>query len=215
MDLASEQRAALAWAFRCVELLDQSDGGRASAHEKKLLRLLTPLVKYSIAKKAMWAASEGLEVLGGNGYIEDWPMARVLRDVQVLPIWEGSTNVLVLDAFRAIRKESVHEALFGELESLLSDAPAALQAKVGPQVDALGQALLELNADPRAESRLRDWTDRAALLWQVAILGSKGAGHGTPGDLRAAERVFARNLPQGLLRTDRATPEEVRLVALS
>ena len=49
--------------------------------------------------------AEGVEALGGNGYIEDWPMARVFRDAQVLPIWEGTTNILVLDTFRAIRKE--------------------------------------------------------------------------------------------------------------
>ena len=53
---------------------------------------------------ALRVASEGVEALGGNGYIEDWPMARVLRDAQVLPIWEGTTNILVLDAFRAIRR---------------------------------------------------------------------------------------------------------------
>jgi hypothetical protein len=48
-----------------------------------------------------------MEALGGNGYIEDWPMAKVLRDAQVLPIWEGTTNVLALDTLRALSADSL------------------------------------------------------------------------------------------------------------
>jgi acyl-CoA dehydrogenase len=213
LDLAAMQRGALTWAFRGVELLDKADGGEASEAEKSTLRFLTPLLKYNTAKAAMFAASEGMEVLGGNGYIEDWPMARVLRDAQVLPIWEGTTNVLVLDGFRALRKGG-HEAFFTELESLVTDA----DSEVKPRLSSLSEELLEafqaLPQDPRSEHVLRDWTDRAALLWQVGLLSSKKAGSGRTEDVRAAKRLLARQAPEKLLRTDTATAEEVLAVAL-
>ncbi len=213
LDLAAEQRAALRWAFRGVELLDKADAGEASAAEDRSLRLLTPMLKYYLGKKAVWAASEGVEALGGNGFIEDWPMARVLRDAQVLPIWEGTTNVLTLDAFRAIRKVAAHEAYFAEVEALAGEAPSDVQARLSPLLGELGSALAELGGDPRGEHALRDWTDRACLLWEVALLCSKKTGAGSEGDLRAARRILARNLPTSLLRKDRASPEEVQLVA--
>jgi hypothetical protein len=46
--------------------------------------------------------SEALECFGGAGYVEDTGVPMLLRDSQVFPIWEGTTNVLSLDALRAI-----------------------------------------------------------------------------------------------------------------
>ncbi len=56
-----------------------------------------------------------MELIGGNGYIEESPMPRLLRDAQVLPIWEGTTNILVLDALRVARKERGHELLLDRI----------------------------------------------------------------------------------------------------
>jgi hypothetical protein len=212
MDLACEQRAALVWAFRGVELIDRLDAGVATSAEKSALRVLTPLLKYYLAKRAVWAASEAMEALGGNGYIEDWPTARLLRDAQVLPIWEGTTHVLTLDAFRALRKEGP-AAYFAELEPLAAQAPPDLEARLAPMLDELFTASAELSAGGRAEHALRDWTDRACLLWQGGLLCAESAGAGTDSDLRAARRLLARNAPLGLLRADRAGPDEVALVA--
>ncbi len=212
-DMACEQRAALHWVFRGIELLDRLDAGEAREHEKKALRLITPLLKYYLAKKSVWAASEGVEALGGNGYIEDWPMARLLRDAQVLTIWEGTTNVLTLDAFRAMRKEGAHEAFFAEVQTLVAGAAGELQGRLSSMLDELKQALGQLAADPNAEHAFRDWTDRAALVWELAVVSSKAAGGGSEADVRAAKRVLARNVPGALLRTDRAGPDDVRLVA--
>ncbi len=213
MDLVSEQRLALNWGFRGVELMDRLEGGRATEQERRALRLLTPLLKYVLGKLAVQLASEGVEALGGNGYIEDWPMARVLRDAQVLPIWEGTTNILVLDTFRAIKKGAGHEALFVELERGIGEAPADLQPQLSLATEELAMALTELSQDPRAEHAFRDWTDRAALLWNVTTSLSKSLGFGTETDVRAARRVLARNLKTSLLRKDRATVDEVRAIA--
>ncbi|MBI3183483.1 MAG: acyl-CoA dehydrogenase family protein [Myxococcales bacterium] len=213
LDLAAEQRAALYWTFRGVELIDKVEAGEATPLEAKASRLITPLLKYYLGRKGLWAASEGVEALGGNGYVEDWPMARLLRDAQVLTIWEGTTNVLTLDAFRAIRKEAAHEAFFEEVRSLAGEAPPDLQGRLSPMIEELASALAQLAADPQGEHLLRDWTDRASLIWEVGVLCSRTLGAGTEADLRAARRVLARNAPASLLRTDRATPEDVRLVA--
>src|SRR5260221_2327213 len=77
----------------------------ATEEDQHILRVVTPLLKYSTARSAVKAASEAIELLGGNGYIEDWPLTRLFRDAQVLPVWEGTTNILVLDALRAIKKD--------------------------------------------------------------------------------------------------------------
>ncbi len=65
---------------------------------------MTPVAKMYTAKKAVENASEGLECFGGQGYIEDTGLPMMLRDAQVLPIWEGTSNVMALDVMRAMAK---------------------------------------------------------------------------------------------------------------
>jgi acyl-CoA dehydrogenase len=213
LDLACEQRLALNWTFRAVGLMDVVDFGAPTEAERRTLRMLTPLLKYVLGKKAVAVVSEAVEALGGNGYIEDWPLARVLRDAQVLPIWEGTSNILVLDAFRVMRKERGHEVLFDEVQRGVAEAPAELQGRLGQLLEELKGALQGLSRGPETQYAWRDWTDRAALLWSVAVSLSTSLGHGTPSDVRAARRVLERQVPRGLLRTDRASVEEVRAVA--
>jgi len=67
-----------------------------------LLRLLTPVMKLTTGKQVVAVVSEALEAFGGAGYVEDTGLPILLRDAQVLPIWEGTTNVLALDALRAL-----------------------------------------------------------------------------------------------------------------
>ncbi|HWC32000.1 MAG TPA: acyl-CoA dehydrogenase family protein, partial [Actinomycetota bacterium] len=112
--LTVELEANLALVFETARALDAVDAG-AGDHERRLLRILTPVAKLITAKFAVRATSEAMELLGGNGYIEDFDTPRLLRDAQVLPIWEGTTNVLVLDAVRSMMKQ-------GTLETLLEDA---------------------------------------------------------------------------------------------
>ena len=76
-----------------------------------------PVAEAVTGKLAGLVASECMELVGGNGYIEEWPMARLLRDAQVLPIWEGTTNILMLDALRAARKERGHELLLDRIRA--------------------------------------------------------------------------------------------------
>lgn len=118
--LAAETEAAFLLAFRTVELLGRAehpdaDGG--SDRDEPLLRLLTPVAKLTTAKQAVAISSEVLECFGGAGYVEDAGVARLLRDAQVLPIWEGTTNVLSLDLLRALSRGAELGALVGDVEA--------------------------------------------------------------------------------------------------
>ncbi|HUE83344.1 MAG TPA: acyl-CoA dehydrogenase family protein, partial [Pyrinomonadaceae bacterium] len=78
------------------------ESGEWGEEEAQLLRLLTPVMKLTTGKQAVVVTSEVLECFGGAGYVEDTGLPVLLRDSQVLPIWEGTTNVLALDTLRAL-----------------------------------------------------------------------------------------------------------------
>ncbi len=101
--LEAEAEAAFHLAFFVAELTGRSETGEISEDETLLLRLLTPVMKLTTGKQAVAVASEVLEMFGGAGYVEDTGLPVLLRDSQVLPIWEGTTNVLSLDTLRALR----------------------------------------------------------------------------------------------------------------
>jgi alkylation response protein AidB-like acyl-CoA dehydrogenase len=100
--MQAETEAAFHLAFYVAELTGRSETSEINEDETLLLRLLTPVMKLTTAKQAVAVASETLEAFGGAGYVEDTGLPVLLRDAQVLPIWEGTTNVLSLDALRAL-----------------------------------------------------------------------------------------------------------------
>ena len=99
-----ETRGCTLLTLEVCRLLGLEECGMATSAEKHLLRILTPIVKLYTAKQVVATASEGLESFGGQGYIEDTGLPGILRDSQVLPIWEGTTNILSLDVLRALQK---------------------------------------------------------------------------------------------------------------
>src|SRR5437763_10389322 len=123
LDLEAEHLAALLLTFDTVDAMRRADAGDEEAARK--LRILTPIVKAVTGKLAVPCVSECMELIGGNGYIEDWPMPRLLRDAQVLPIWEGTTNILALDMLRSARKERAHKPMLARIRaSFRADAVA-------------------------------------------------------------------------------------------
>ncbi|HET9448569.1 MAG TPA: acyl-CoA dehydrogenase family protein, partial [Steroidobacteraceae bacterium] len=96
--LEAETRGAFLLAFELVELMGRQEAGELSDGQRALMRLLTPIAKLLTAKQAVAVVSECIEAFGGAGYVEDTGLPALLRDTQVLPIWEGTTNVLALDA---------------------------------------------------------------------------------------------------------------------
>lgn len=99
-DVDAESAAAFLLAFELVRLLGCDEGRELSQGEAALLPLMTPLVKATTGKQVAAGVCEIIEAFGGAGYIEDTGISVLLRDGQVLPIWEGTTNVLSLDLLR-------------------------------------------------------------------------------------------------------------------
>jgi alkylation response protein AidB-like acyl-CoA dehydrogenase len=120
--LQAEAEAAFHLAFRVAELTGRSEAGEIDEAESRLLRLLTPVMKLTTGKQAVAVASEVLEAFGGAGYVEDTGLPGILRDAQVLPIWEGTTNVLSLDLLRALGSADTGMQAFGtEVERCLAE----------------------------------------------------------------------------------------------
>ncbi len=104
--------------WRAVEALDAAEDGNKT--EAALLRLLTPMVKKATAGTAVYAVRESMELMGGIGYIEDGVLPKTMRDVMVLPIWEGAGNIMVLDMLRAMLKSEGLSVMLSEMEILYS-----------------------------------------------------------------------------------------------
>lgn len=117
-----ETRGALILLLKAAILLGKAEVNIATADETQLLRLILPLLKLYTAKQAVSVISEGLEAFGGQGYIEDTGLPVMLRDAQVLPIWEGTTNIMSLDVLRCFSKSK-----FDVLKSLQQSVHSCLE----------------------------------------------------------------------------------------
>jgi hypothetical protein len=109
--LQAEFEAAFHLTFYGVALIGKDEAGEINEDEALLLRLLTSINKLVTGRQAVALSSEILEAHGGAGYVEDTGLPMLLRDAQVLPIWEGTTNVLSLDTLRALREGDLLTAL--------------------------------------------------------------------------------------------------------
>ncbi|MEF8806784.1 acyl-CoA dehydrogenase family protein [Natronomonas sp.] len=124
VDMAVDYEAAAVFSFEGARLLDErerTDAGRGD-DAYQLMRLFIPIAKYKTARMSVETTSYAMEILGGNGYVREHTTERLLRDAQVLPIWEGPSNILALDTLRALNREDAHEALLpyvqGKLDSV-------------------------------------------------------------------------------------------------
>jgi alkylation response protein AidB-like acyl-CoA dehydrogenase len=160
-NLQAEAEAAFHLAFFVAELTGRSEAGEINEEETLLLRLLTPVMKLTTAKQAVAVTSEVLEAFGGAGYVEDTGLPVLLRDSQVLPIWEGTTNVLSLDCMRALGegnrafqalKAKAHRSVETIREGRLFEAARAVRSALEHteswllQAKAEGQAAIESGA---------------------------------------------------------------------
>ena len=118
--LQAEAEAAFHLAFLAAELTGRSEASEIEDNDTILLRLLTPVMKLTTAKQAVMVASEVLELFGGAGYVEDTGLPVLLRDSQVLPIWEGTTNILALDTLRALGIDARRSIACALLQSVVS-----------------------------------------------------------------------------------------------
>jgi hypothetical protein len=138
--IEAECQGALHLTFFLAALVGRSETGRASEQQLKLVRLLTPITKALTGRQAVAVLTEATEAFGGAGYVEDTGIALLLRDAHVLPIWEGTTNVLALDAMRTVADGGL-ELLRRELGFLLHAARAPELVRIGAQVQAAMEAV--------------------------------------------------------------------------
>jgi alkylation response protein AidB-like acyl-CoA dehydrogenase len=141
-DVQATLEATFHLSFRLAELLGRRETGEASDAQNSLFRILTPLVKLTTAKRATTTTSELLEAFGGAGYVEDTGLPTLHRDAQVLPIWEGTTNVLALDLLRALRSVGTIAPLNQEVRACVDaiEAPTLTKA-IRPAVHAYRDAV--------------------------------------------------------------------------
>ena len=116
-DMQAESAGALALCMEVADLLGRHEEDSLSTEETARLRGLIPIAKLTLGKQVVSVCSEALECFGGAGYIEDTGLPRLLRDAQVLPIWEGTTNVLSLDVLRAEAKSKSLGLLLADLST--------------------------------------------------------------------------------------------------
>lgn len=170
-----EQEAATRLVFQTIHHLDRVDTGHEDT-DGALLRILTPMIKAHTGKLAVSHASEAMELHGGNGYIEDFVTARLLRDAQVLPIWEGTTNILILDTLRAILKENAHQVL---LSSCAKRLEALRDSRLKEWAQPVQKALLTLadeisawdGLDPsRRELAAKRFFEEATAIAEASLL---------------------------------------------
>ena len=158
LDLEAEHLAALLMTFETIDALQRADDGDDEA--ALLHRTLVPIVKAATGKLAVPCVSEAMELIGGNAYIEESPLPRMLRDAQVLPIWEGTTNIMVLDALRVARKEGGHEILLSRIRRQLPR-----------EAEEIGAAFATLG-----ERGARGWVGRLARAFELTLLAEAGKG---------------------------------------
>lgn len=156
-----------------------------SPRAEKLLRILTPICKYRACRDNVPVATGAMEARGGNGYIEDWPNSRLVRDAHLGLLWEGTSNINALDAVqRAVAKKRAHEALGDDLRERL-EASAQLPGQFGTRllgaVDGAVRFAEEVAASAEHEPFCRD---AAGQLYQAAtavIMATEGERLGVIG----------------------------------
>lgn len=174
---AEEGRSMVFYTARALAAADGGDSGMA-----KVLRILTPLVKFRTCRDARKVAGDAMEVRGGCGYIEEFSDARILRDAHLGSIWEGTSNIIALDVIRAARREGALDALADHLHACLAKSDEGLAAEIAPCLDravALAQESAEASSDEearRAASALYHASAAVFMAWESSQMRGAAAG---------------------------------------
>jgi len=164
-DMALEWEAATLVAFRLAGAFDRLHD---DANERLLTRILTPVAKYWLCKRMTPMATEAMECLGGSGYVEEGPIARLYREAPLNGIWEGSGNVICLDVLRVLEKDpQALDALMAELAPASAAEPRLARFVAGIRDDLADRASLEVRA--------RRVVEKLALATGAALLVRHGA----------------------------------------
>jgi hypothetical protein len=203
--LEAEAQGAFMLSFRAVELLGREEAKTITEVEAALARLLVPLAKLTTGKQAVHVASETLEAFGGAGYVEDTGLPRLLRDAQVLPIWEGTTNVLSLDVLRALSRDRTGAPLGPIVHEVQRLTERAMDSGTKEAAETARNAVARANAWlgetfakglPEVERGARRFALTLGRALEVAMLVDEAAWQkeaGLPAVAAAAARRLAKN----------------------
>lgn len=163
-DLAVESEAMMMLTLRIARSLDEAGGDAAAA---RLRRIGPPLVKYFVCKMAPAFTAEAMECMGGNGYIENHPMARLYREAPLNTIWEGTSNMVCLDVLRALQRDpDLFDVLMAELGMSRGTSPILDSA-----IQELPDQLEALDDHP---FHARWISERLVRIWQASLLAQHG-----------------------------------------
>ncbi len=218
VDMTVDHEAATAFTFEAARIFSERErekrAGEPDGETYRLMRLLTPVAKMRTARDAIDIASYAMEIRGGDGYVEEFVTSRLLRDAQVLPIWEGTENILALDVLRALERESAHEPFMQAMQDRLSavDHPALQEerALVEAEYHDLTTAMASLASEDGeyaqlSAKRLGHYiydVFTAALLLEEAQADLAGTGPSSVADGRTA--LVAKRFVDNYLRDQEA-----------
>jgi len=160
-DLQAELEGCFHLTFYAAELLGKAEQPDADEASRQLLRLLTPIAKLTTAKVAVAGVSEAIECFGGMGYIEDSGLPGLLRDAQVLPIWEGTTNVLALDVLKVIKQ-------IGGLQHYLTAIRGLTAQATLPELEPVVKCVRE------ATTQIAEWLQKRSGSKEETQSGARG-----------------------------------------
>jgi hypothetical protein len=152
-----------------------------------LLRLLTPLIKFRACRDNIAVATGAMEARGGNGYVEEWVTARLVRDAHIGVLWEGTSNIIALDLVtRAIGKAGAHRALAQRLAERLGAAslPSGYRRRLGTALDRALLLAEDVARHREAEAHAR--SAASALYNAVSAVLLAWEGTRDPADARRA-----------------------------
>jgi len=189
--LASEQALSM-WLFT-ADALDRAEGGpgrrRVDPAAADVLRLATPVLKFRATRDARKVTADAMEMRGGCGYVEDFVNPRLVRDAHLGSIWEGTSNIVALDAVqRAVGRKGCAEAFAAALHQRLDEAitvPVALRDEVRRLIDRAAALAVRTAADPAREVQSREATSVLYHAASAALMTWEGGRiHALRGDAR-------------------------------
>jgi acyl-CoA dehydrogenase len=227
VDMAVDHEVATAFSFDAARAFDRyhradDRDGVDVDRARRLMRMLVPIAKHRTGRMAVDAASYAIEVQGGNGYTGEWVTERLLRDAQVLPVWEGTSNVLSLDVLRAMAREGAHTAALERIRQYideaddhapLSDDVAAVRDSLSGLEDAL--ATLGTADTDFAELQAKELADYVFDVYAASLLLAEAARDLADGDGRKAlvarrwiDRTLRNRPARGITGDDRLPLEQ-------
>ena len=168
-ELASLHVAGFYLTWRAIKALDAADNG--NNNEAELLRFLTPMLKRWTAETGVYITRESMELMGGMGYIEDTVLPKIMRDMMVLPIWEGAGNIMVLDMLRAFAKSKGCNLVVAEIEKGLARL-SENQNEIQARFEVLKEAIHSMNnySQEKLEFAAKVNFEKLTQFYQLALL---------------------------------------------